>query len=205
MISSKLIPALIVSATIFFGFIVLGPSGYKPGDKAINFNLKNVDGEKVSLDGIKGAKGAIVVFTCNHCPFAKMYEKRIIELDKKYNAKGFPVVAINSNDSEAYPDDSFKNMVKRANSKSYTFPYLRDKSQSVAKAYGAKKTPQVFVLNKKNNEFYVEYIGAIDNNAQNAKKADQKYVEDAVEALLVGKSVTKRETKAIGCGIKWTE
>src|SRR5690606_4664699 len=109
-------------------------------------------------------KGYILIFTCNHCPFAKMYEDRIIDLHNKYAPKGFPVIAINPNDPTIVPDDSFENMQKRAEKKDYPFPYLFDETQSTAKAYGAEKTPHVYVLEKKGNDFYVQYVGAIDNN-----------------------------------------
>ena len=177
--------------------------GYKIGDSAIDFTLKNVDGKMVSLAGSKDAKGFIVVFTCNHCPYAKAYEERIMSLDKKYSSQGYPVIAINPNDPNIAPDDSFEAMIDRAQEKGYTFPYLYDETQAVAKAYGATRTPHVFVLEKSNDKLVVRYIGAIDNNTEDADQADKKYVEDAVDALVTGKPVMVTETKAIGCTIKW--
>src|SRR2546428_3342237 len=111
--------------------------GYKVGDNATDFKLKNVNGKTVSMSDYKSAKGFIVVFTCNHCPYAKAYESRIMQLDKQFVGKGYPVIAINSNDPAAYPEDSFDNMKKRSTEKNYTFPYLLDESQDIAKAYGA--------------------------------------------------------------------
>ena len=177
--------------------------GYKIGDTARDFSLKNVDGKMVSMKDMKNAKGYIVVFTCNHCPFAKAYESRIMELDKKFSSKNYPVIAINPNDVSVVPDDSFENMVVRSKEKGYTFPYLYDESQEIASAYGATRTPHLFVLQKVDDKFIVKYIGAIDNNTEDAEKADKKYVEEAVDALIAGKSVSTTETKAIGCGIKW--
>ena len=177
--------------------------GYKIGDTARDFSLKNVDGKMVSMKDMKNAKGFIVVFTCNHCPFSKAYESRILELDKKYNAKNYPVIAINPNDVSIVPDDSFENMVVLSKEKGYSFPYLYDESQEIASAYGATRTPHLFVLQKVDDKLIVKYIGAIDNNTEDAEKADKKYVEDAVDALVAGKSVPTTETKAIGCGIKW--
>jgi peroxiredoxin len=178
-------------------------SGYKPGDSAEDFKLKNVDGKEVTLAGYKDAKGFIIVFTCNHCPFAKAYEQRILDLDKKYAAQGYPVIAINPNDPIAYPDDSFENMVKRAKEKKYTFPYLMDETQEVAKKYGALKTPHVYILKKDKDTLKVEYIGAIDDNSEDANQVKNKYAETALNELLAGKPVTVKETKAIGCGVKW--
>lgn len=179
--------------------------GYKPGDQARDFRLKNIDGNMLSLADIKDAKGFIVVFTCNHCPYSKMYEDRIIALDKTYKPKGYPVVAINPNDPKQQPEDSFDNMIKRAKEKGFTFPYLYDETQEIARTYGATNTPHVFLLQKKDNGLIVEYIGAIDDNPRDAKKAQQKYVEAAIEALLKGKAVEVKQAKAIGCTIKWRE
>jgi len=197
MIKSITLAALLLLSTSIMA------DGYKIGDKVNDFSLKNVDGKMVSLADSKDAKGFIVVFTCNHCPYAKAYEERIMELDKKYSPKGFPVVAINPNDPDIVPDDSFEAMVERAQEKSYTFPYLYDETQEVATAYGATRTPHVFVLERAKDKLVVRYIGAIDNNTEDAEQADKKYVEDAIEALLSGKSVAVTETKAIGCTIKW--
>lgn len=177
--------------------------GYKIDDTARDFSLKNIDGKMVSMKNMKNAKGFIVVFTCNHCPFSKAYESRIIELDKKFSSKNFPVLAINPNDVNIVPEDSFEKMVENSKEKGFSFPYLHDETQEIAKAYGATRTPHVFVLQKVNEKFIVKYIGAIDNNTEDSEKADKKYIEDAVEALINGKNVLISETKAIGCGIKW--
>lgn len=179
--------------------------GYKPGDYATSFSLKNVDGKMVSPEQYKNAKGFIVVFTCNHCPYAKLYEDRIIELHNKYADKGYPVIAINPNDAKMQPEDSFENMQKRAKEKSFPFPYLHDDTQKVTTTYGATRTPHVYILNKDNKGLRVEYVGAIDNNHKDAAKADQKYVEDAIGQLLAGKKPKTTSTKAIGCSIKWKE
>lgn len=177
--------------------------GYKPGDKAMNFKLKNIDGSMVSLTDYKDAKGIIVVFTCNHCPFSIKYEDRINGLAKKYNNAGFPLVAVNPNDTVQYADDSYSNMQKRAKDKGFVFPYLVDDTQAVAKAYGATKTPHVFLLQKEGKEFVVKYVGAIDDNTDDASAAKVKYVEQAIDELNAGKPVSVSTTKAIGCGIKW--
>jgi len=179
--------------------------GYEVGDLVKDFSLKNIDGEMTSLSSFEDAKGFIVVFTCNTCPFSKMYEQRIEDLNKKYASKGYPVVAINSNDVSKKPGDSYDEMVKLAKQNSYSFPYLHDESQEIATMYGATKTPHVYVLKKENAALKVEYIGAIDNNAREAKAADTFYVESAVDNLIKGKEVSPNFTKAIGCTIKWKE
>lgn len=181
-------------------FRTAATSGYAVGDTAADFNLKNVDGTMHSLAGIKGAKGYIVVFTCNACPYAQAYEDRIIALDKKYAALGFPVVAINPNDKTIQPGDSFDKMKERAKAKKYPFVYLYDETQEVAKTYGAARTPHVYVLDAART---VRYIGAIDDNSEDPDAVKEKYVENAVDALLAGKDVPVKETKAIGCTIKW--
>jgi peroxiredoxin len=181
--------------------------GYKIGDEATDFELKNIDGNMVSLGQMKysSAKGFIVVFTCNHCPFAKKYEDRIIALSKKYETLGFPLVAINPNDVEQESEDSFENMQKRAKEKNYPFPYLIDETQVLTYTYGAAKTPHVYILKKENGKLKVAYIGAIDDNVQYADLVKEKHVEKAVDELIAGKPVTKAMTKAIGCTIKWKQ
>jgi len=174
--------------------------GYEVGDTAVDFKLKNVDGKMVSLADYKNAKGFILIFDCNTCPYSKAYNERIIALNKKYSAAGYPVLAINPNDPSKSSGDSFGEMVKLAKKKGYDFPYLADESQSVAKSFGATNTPHAFVLTK---ELKIAYIGAIDDNARKAEGVTKKYVEEAVDALIAGKAVSTTKTKAIGCGIKW--
>lgn len=176
--------------------------GYKVGDKARDFSLKNVNGEMVSLANFEDAQGFIVIFTCNHCPYAISYEDRIIELDKKYKEKGYPVVAINPNDVSIVPGDSFEGMVERAKERNFPFPYLRDETQEIANAYGAQRTPHVYVLKKENNKLIVKYIGTIDDNYKDANAVTKTYLSDAVDALLAGKNPNPEFTKAIGCSVK---
>lgn len=176
--------------------------GYKIGDVASDFKLKNVDQKTVSLSDYGDAKGFIVVFTCNHCPYAKAYESRIIALDQKYASKGYPVIAINPNDPIVVPADNFEAMQVRAKEKGFTFPYLFDDGQKVYPQYGATKTPHVFLLNKENGKNIVRYIGAIDDNYADANDVSNKYVEAAVDALLANQPIAQASTVAIGCSIK---
>ena len=180
-------------------------SGYEVGDVARDFSLKNVDGNMVSMADFNDAKGFIVVFTCNHYPYAKLYEQRIMDLDVAYADKGYPVIAINPNDPSKVAEDSFENMVARAEEKGYTFPYLVDGSQEIAASYGATKTPHVYVLKKEGGKLVVKYIGAIDNNHKDPDAVSKTYVADAVDALLSGNAVPEAETRAIGCTIKWKD
>ncbi len=188
--------------TLLFATTALFAQGYKVGDIAADFSLKNVDGKMVSLSDYKKEKGVVVIFTCNHCPYSVAYEDRIIELDAAYKEKGYPVIAINPNDPDLYPADSYEAMQERAQEKGFTFPYLFDDGQSVYPAYGATKTPHVYVLKNEKGKFKVAYIGAIDNSAKDAAQVSETYLSDALDALLAGKAPLVSETKAVGCGIK---
>lgn len=173
--------------------------GYKIGDVATDFSLKNTDGKMVSLASFTDAKGYVVVFTCNECPFAKMYEDRLIALNDTYAAQGYPVIAINPNTFEGNDKEGFDAMKARAEEKGFTFPYLVDEGQEIFPQYGAVRTPHVFLLD---NELKVQYIGTIDDNARDAEAVKVKYLEDAIHALQAGKLPTPNFTKAIGCPVK---
>ena len=188
---------LFVSVSMMFA-----RGGYKVGDKAADFNLKNVNNKMVSMSDYPNAKGFVVIFTCNHCPFAKAYQDRIIAIDKTYRPKGYPVIAINPNDPTLVPEDSFAEMQKRAKEKNYPFPYLIDAKQEVYKEYGATNTPHAFLLKREGKDLVVKYIGTIDNNYQDASKVTKHYLTDAIDALLAGKDPNPDYTKAIGCSIK---
>lgn len=191
--------ALCVSLSAF------AADGYKVGDVATDFQLKNVDGSMMRMADRSDVKGYIVVFTCNHCPYSIAYEDRIIDLHNTFAPKGYPVIAINPNDSTITPDDSYSKMIQRAKDKKFPFPYVLDGTQNIAKTYGATRTPHVFVVEKQSKGFVVRYIGAIDNNAEDAKAATETYVAKAVNALLAGISPSPETVKAVGCGIKWTK
>ena len=192
---------VILTSILSLFTLVVVYGGLKPGDKAVPFSLKNVDGKTVSLSDYSSEKGVIVVFTCNPCPFAKAYEQRIIDLHGKYADMGFPVVAINSNNPQVSPEDTFDHMVTRAKEKNYPFPYLVD-DQSIFKAYGATRTPHIYLLQKSGNNFKVAYIGAIDDNAMEASAVTKKYLENAIKAVNSGSKPNPATTKAIGCTIK---
>lgn len=190
-------------ALLFFTVIAVAHAGYHVGDVVTDFSLKNINGKNVALKDYSKAKGFIITFTCNHCPYAMAYEDRINTIDKKYAALGYPVIAINPNDAVQYPEDNFESMQTRAKEKKFTFPYLYDETQNVAKKFGALRTPHVFVVQKEGDKFIIKYIGAIDDNWENAADVKEKYTENAVDALLKGQTVAITNTKAIGCSIKW--
>ncbi|MDX2002995.1 MAG: thioredoxin family protein [Chitinophagales bacterium] len=199
----KIVFALSVILTVAI-MAFTNDTGYAVGDYATDFKLKNVDGKMVSLADMKDAKGYIVIFTCNHCPYSKAYEDRIIDLQKKYGKAGYPVIAINPNDPGVAPDDSFEKMQERAKQKKFNFPYLYDATQEIAKTYGASRTPHVYILQKEaEGKYKVAYIGAIDNDTENNSKDKEKYVENAIAALQKGQQPNPSSTKAIGCTIKW--
>ncbi len=179
-----------------------GDKGYEIGDIATDFKLQNVDGKIISLSDYKDAKGFIVIFTCNTCPYAKAYEDRIIKLDKKYADKGYPVIAIMPNNPNVQPGDNMDAMKSNAKKKGFTFPYLMDEGQKIYPQYGATKTPHIYVLQKTKKGNEVKYIGAIDDNFQDENAVNTRYVENAVDALLTGKEIKDTKTKAIGCSIK---
>jgi peroxiredoxin len=193
--------ALIITLSVLAVSLAFS-QGYKVGDKAIDFKLKNVDGKMVSMADFKNAKGFVVIFSCNHCPYVVAYEDRMIELHNKYASKGYPVIAINPNDPEAQPQDSFEKMIERSKEKNFPFVYLLDEGQKIYPVYGATRTPHIYLLNKKGKDLIVEYIGAIDNNYKDASQVTETYLADAIDALLAGKKPSVTETKAIGCTIK---
>lgn len=162
--------------------------------------LQNVDGREISIAEIAGAKGTLVVFTCNHCPFAKAWESRIVALGNDYGKRGIGVVAINSNDPKVAADDGFEPMQQRAKEKGYEFPYAVDSTSDVARAFGATRTPEAFVFDASGK---LVYHGAVDDNSEDPAAVQAHFLRDALEALLAGKPVSNAETKALGCSIKF--
>lgn len=198
----KKVKLLLISAILLVSANYLAAQ-YKIGDKVQDFRLKNVDGKMVSLADYKDAKGFIVIFSCNHCPVVHKYESRMKALHAAYESKGFPVVAINPNDEKISPGDSYPEMQKRYKAQGYKFAYLWDQTQEVARRFGAERTPHIYILTKESDGLKLAYIGAIDNNADNAAKADKQYVKDAIDSLLKDRDLTVSETRAVGCTIKW--
>jgi len=172
------------------------------GEKAPDFSLPGVDGKTYSFADFRDKPVLVIMFTCNHCPYVQAYEDRLIAIQRDYANRDVSLVAINANETKNYPEDSFPNMVKRAKAKDYNFPYLRDEDQSVASAYGATYTPEIFVLDR---EKRLRYAGRIDDNWQQPQKATSHDLRNAIEALLNKQPVPKAETHAIGCTVKWAK
>jgi peroxiredoxin len=170
------------------------------GAKAPDFSLTGVDGNTYTLASFAYKKVVIVVFSCNHCPYVQAYEDRIRALQKRYSENGVQFVAINANDAETYPEDSFEQMVRRAKLKRYNFPYLHDATQEIAYLYGATHTPEVFVFNQKRE---LAYYGKIDDNWKEPTKVVSHYLRNAIDEILLNRPVSVPETFAVGCTIKW--
>lgn len=195
----RLLFMLLMAGSIF----AQAQSGYQVGDIAADFNLRNVDGKQVSLANYKDAKGYIVVFTCNTCPVSQAYMDRVEALNKTFAPKGYPVVAINTNDPIASPGDNYEKMQELAKNKEFSYPYLEDPDHVFTRKYGANRTPHVFLLQKSNKGNEVAYIGAIDNDTEGVNDKRENYVQNAIAQLMQGKKPVVNFTKAIGCTIKW--
>jgi peroxiredoxin len=174
--------------------------GMPEGTKAPSFSLPGVDGQTYSLDSFRDARLLVVIFTCNHCPYAQALEPRFIELQRDYAERGVRLVAINPNDARAYPDDDFPHMQELARKNGWNFPYLRDESQSVARAYDAACTPDIFVFD---GDRALRYNGRLDDNWQDPGKVKQRDLRRALDALLAGKPIDFSVSPALGCSIKW--
>lgn len=174
----------------------------KIGDKLPMFSLVATNGRECNPYEFEESKIIVVMFTCNHCPYVQAYENRLIELQKHFAPKAVTFIAINSNDEVNYPLDSFESMVKRAKEKGYNFPYLRDKTQEVAKTFGASFTPEIFVFDEKKT---LQYHGRIDDNWQEPSKVTKENLKEAIESILSNKPVDRANTQAIGCTVKWSE
>ena len=180
------------------------PSTMLPlGTNAPDFNLPDTEGKFVSLSDFKDAPALLVIFMCNHCPFVKHILDELIELIKQYQQKALAVVGINSNDVDNYPDDSPRMMAKVAKQKEFTFPYLYDPTQEIAKAYMAACTPDFFLFDKNRN---LVYRGQMDDSRPgNNQPVNGKNLRSAIDAVLEGKHVAKDQRPSMGCNIKWKQ
>ena len=170
------------------------------GTVAPDFSLPGVDGETYGLASFADKAALVVVFTCNHCPYAKACEDRLVAIQRDYAERGVQLVAINPNDAVNYPDDSFDAMRVRAAEKNFNFPYLHDESQQVARAYDAACTPDVFVFNADRR---LVYNGRIDDNWQEPDKVTRRDLRAVLDATLAGTSVDFEHVPSMGCSIKW--
>ena len=172
----------------------------KIGDSPSPFSLAGTDDQQHSLDDYGDSEAVAVIFSCNHCPYVRAWEDRMVQIQADYAAKGVQLIAINANDAVQYPADDFPSMKQRASEKSFNFPYLHDETQEVARAYGAERTPEVFLLSK---EGRLHYHGAIDDNYEDPAAIQAHYLRDALDAVLDGRTSPVAETKPAGCTIKW--
>lgn len=174
------------------------PSGLRPGDRAPGFDLPDTEGRPHALAD-PAAPATVVVFTCNHCPYALAWHERIVAVARDYAARGVRTLAVNSNDAERYPRDSLEAMRRRVREEAWPLPYLHDESQEVARAFGARTTPDVFVVD---GAGCVRYRGAPD--ADHADPAlGAAWLRDALDAVLAGRAPERAETEPVGCSIKW--
>jgi len=181
--------------------VAVGSVGLPLGSTAVDFQLKGVDGKMHSLKSFSDKKALAIVFSCNHCPYVQAYEARMVQLQRDYLPKGASLVAINSNDHEGYPEDSFENMITRSKEKGFNFPYLRDETQEVARKYGAICTPHIFLFNQQR---VLSYKGRIDDN-RNPTDVKSHDLRNAMDTVLSGKSPAVQETRPFGCSIKWKQ
>jgi peroxiredoxin len=172
-----------------------------PGDKALPFELPGVDDRRHAMEGYADKEAIAVVFTCNHCPYARAWEDRLVEIQADYAARGVQLVAICANDAKKYPDVSVPRMRERSEEKGFNFPYLYDESQEVARAYGAERTPEIFLFDKGRT---LRYHGTVDDNYEDPAAVNVHYLREALEAVLAGKEPSTAETTPVGCTIKWT-
>ena len=162
--------------------------------------MMGVDGREITLAGAAGPKGTLVVFSCNHCPWAKAWEERLVAIGNTWPKQGVGVVVVNSNDPKAYPEDGLDGMKARAKQRKMAFPYVVDATSDVARAFGAAKTPEAFLFDKHGK---LVYHGAIDDNAKEPKQVKERYLQAALEALAGGRAIATPQTKALGCSIKY--
>ena len=162
--------------------------------------MTGVDGKSVTIAGVSGKKGTLVVFTCNHCPWAKMWQTRVTDIVNTAGKAGIGMVAINANDPAEYPEDGMDGMKQRAKELGIKFPYVVDATSDVARAFGASRTPEAFLFDAGGK---LVYHGTVDDSPKDASAVKDAYLKDAVSAVSTGKTVTTAETKAMGCSIKF--
>ena len=177
--------------------------GYAVGDAVAEFQVRNMANQFVNLADYNAQKGVVVVFMANHCPFSKAYEDRLMAIHNRFAAQGYPVLAVQTSDVTIYPEDAYEVVQSRSRERGFPFPYTIDETQSVARAFGATRTPQVFVLTRTGGKFVVQYVGAIDDNPQDAAGVQKHYLNEALLSLTTGRAIQTNTTRPIGCAVKW--
>ena len=191
--------------TLILAVLLAGPTAALDLGAAIpeaGVKMHNVDGRDLSIADVKGAKGTLVVFTSNHCPWAKAWEERIVSLGNTFQKRDIGVIAINANDPSEHKEDGFDEMVTRAKARDFEFPYVVDRGSKVARAFGAERTPEAYLFDADGK---LVYRGTIDDNAEDPGGVQQHFLGDALDAVATGKAVQTKETKALGCSIKFYE
>lgn len=198
----RIAPAVLVLALAATASVADEPASLALGAAApkTDVKMKNVDGTEVSIADVRGSKGTLVLFTCNHCPFVKQWETRIVDLGNSGASQGIGVIAINANDPKVNAEDGFEAMQQRAKDRGMKFPYVVDASSGVARAFGASRTPEAFLFDKDGK---LVYHGTIDDNGKDAAQVKEPYLKEAMAAVAAGKTPPTRETKALGCSIKF--
>lgn len=207
-LSTKRLAMLLISALAAVTVFTAGTTAESAAEPALavgkalpEFQLKNIDGTMIAAGDYRDKRALVVIFSCNHCPYAIAYQDRLIRLQNEYGPQGVQFVLINPNDAKKQPQDSFENMQKRAKEKSYPFPYLHDETQAIARAYGASRTPEAYVFGPDRK---LVYHGRVDDNTEE-KQVRSRDLKDALEMVLAGTpaKIKAPETKAFGCTIKW--
>jgi peroxiredoxin len=170
------------------------------GDEFIPFDLEGVDGRTHSSADYTNRKALALIFSCNHCPYVRAWEDRMVQIQADYASQEVQLVAVSANDAEKYPQDGLPAMKARAEEKGFNFPYLYDETQALAHAYGASRTPEVFLFDAQRQ---LRYHGAIDDNYEDAAAVQQHYLRDALDSILAGRDPALTETPPVGCTIKW--
>lgn len=176
---------------------------YAVGDAVAEFQVRNITNQFVNLADYTAQKGVVVVFMANHCPFSKAYEDRLMVIHNRFATQGYPVLAVQASDVTVYPEDAYEVVQSRSRERGFPFPYTIDENQLVARAFGATRTPQVFVLTRTGGKFVVQYMGAIDDNPQDAAGVQKHYLNDALVSLTTGRVIQINTTRPIGCAVKW--
>jgi len=193
--------ALTLVTTLAASSAIAGPLTVGAPAPLASLKMKSaVDGKSVSIADVAGKAGTLVIFTCNHCPFARGWERRIADLGNSYAKKGVGVILVNANDPAKYPEDGFAEMQARAKSLDLQVPYVVDETSNLARAFGASVTPEAFLFDKGGK---LAYHGTIDDNHKDPDQVAKRYLKDALDAVVAGKPPAVAETKGIGCGIKF--
>jgi peroxiredoxin len=188
--------ALLVSVSAY------AQSGYQLGQKVNDFTLKDSNGQEVSLSNFKNTKTVVVVFTNNLCPYSKLYENRLVNLNNSYQNRGVKFIFVNPAIGVEDGEETVAEMAKKVSESKFNFPYLADEGQKVSQAFGATKTPEVFVLHGNGKEFMLKYKGAIDDNPQLETGVKESYLRNAIEAVLADRNIQAFDKRATGCLIK---